>query len=129
MSLDPVLTPLVQAVLAALVSLFLGTATALVGALVKKALAEEAQIKHNLGDAQFTLLQAFVDVAIREAEQLGVVQELKDKKAYAVSVVQKLADQYHIPVDVATVESLIESAIRMGLHLPDEAPVDPPAEG
>src|SRR5689334_17202282 len=61
------------------------------------------------------IIENVVRAAVQAAEQTGLAQQWlnagAEKKALAIATVQHQLDALHIPVDVAIIESLVESMV------------------
>jgi len=73
---------------------------------------QTAALREKLGP-RFDDLERAARIAVRAAEQLGLVQKLAgpEKKQKAVEIVQRFLDQRGVRVDVAMIEALIESEV------------------
>jgi len=69
------------------------------------------QIKSNINDDAEWVIQQAVTAAVLAAEQQGLVNDVMDKKSYAVDVATEWLAQKGIKIDLAKLDVLIEAAV------------------
>lgn len=105
---------LLQAVIPVLV-------TALLGVLVIAARKGVTLLQERVGESQWAQVVALVDFVVKAAEQAGLKGALEDegriKKAWAINELKRLLEERGLGnIDVDTLSTLIEAAIRDGVH-------------
>lgn len=88
-------------------------------------------VRSKLKAEQLAQIDALVAIAVKAAEQSGIIHviadETKVKKAWALSEAQRLLDERGLKgISVATLDSMIEAAIRDGVHKGNDAIILPP---
>lgn len=110
----------VAAILRELIPLVIAT---VVPVLAARLAAELLAFRARLPQQQRELLDQLVVVAVYAAEQLGRTGIVRDKKAYAIQVVERELRRYGFSVDVALIEARIEAAVfRFFSQWPKEPP-------
>jgi uncharacterized membrane protein len=69
------------------------------------------QIKSNINDDAEWVIQQAVTAAVLAAEQQGLVNDVMDKKSYAVDVATEWLAQKGIKIDLDRLSVLIEAAV------------------
>ena len=108
MTTDTFLTQLLQVVLSAV-------ATILTAVIVPWVIAKIKSLQSQVGAETFFAIQQTASIAVAAAEQSGLAGLITnigaEKKAYAISAMQKLLEAQGIRVDVGRIESAIEAAV------------------
>lgn len=74
----------------------------------------------KIGEQNWRLLENYVQLAVKTAEQFGLKGELEnigtEKKAYVLDVVQEFLDAHKIEASATDIELMLEGALRDGVH-------------
>lgn len=94
-----------------LVNLLIPALVALVGAwLVQQVRLLTLRLKNERPELYWYLAQA-AELGVKAAEQMGLSEQIEEKKDYAVKVAQVYLDDRGIKIDLALVEAAIEKAV------------------
>jgi hypothetical protein len=97
-----------QGLLNYLVPLLAAQIAVLLGAWIVK---QVNAIKAKLTADQLVILNTAVNIGIQAAEQLDLAGEIKDKKAEALKIAQNYLSAHGVKIDLAVLDSAIESAV------------------
>lgn len=73
-----------------------------------------AELKQNLTETQWRVIQSGIRIAVRAAEQAGLSGQLgsgSEKKEYAIQAAQGYLDQSGVSIDVKDISTLIEAEV------------------
>lgn len=118
------MTPELQAIFTTVLQALLSFVLALVGYLamvVTRWIASKvSELKAKIGADKMAIIDEFVQLAVKAAEQLGITQQIQDraseKRQWVINQVQKFANERGIQVKVEEIVVMLEAALRDGIH-------------
>jgi hypothetical protein len=99
---------LLSAVLMAVLSLVLPFVAR---ALVRLLVAKWGEVQSKMTTQQLAVLNVVTTLAVQAAEQLGLSEQIKDKKAYALQVAYQWLKDKGIDIDLNYLDAAIEAAV------------------
>lgn len=69
-------------------------------------------LKNMVGEDKFTTIVEFAEIVVRSAEKMYTPEEWAQKKAYAVNMVSKKAQEIGIELNEKEINAIIEGAVQ-----------------
>jgi hypothetical protein len=93
-------------------TLITGVVTTVVGTALVLLIRLAAQwLSLNMTEAQRARIKDLILVLVRAAEQAGLLENGAEKKAWVIDQAQAQLEKLGIPIDLATLDALVEAAV------------------
>ena len=69
-------------------------------------------LKSKIGDDKYLTIVEFAEIVVRSAEKIYTTEEWAQKKAYAVNMVEKKAQEIGLNINEKEINAIIEGAVQ-----------------
>lgn len=118
------LQPITDAIVTACVAVITACGAVLAAYATRVLKRKLSEIEARLDGEQRLLVRELAQMAVNAAEQLGLSEQIEDKKKYAVEYVEGALASRGVYLDAGQIVAEIEAAVWVEINRPDETPAD-----